>query len=141
MPNVLLPAASRKLPQPLSGDDIRKLLAEPDASRSLGARDQAMLELLYATGLRVSELVALETRHISFQGDYLTIKGKGAKVSAVPFGRWAREKLTLYINDVRPRLLEGRLQSVRVYQSFGKTLEPARLLEAYTPLCADGGDR
>jgi len=107
MPNVLLPAASRKLPQPLSGDDIRKLLAEPDASRSLGVRDQAMLELLYATGLRVSELVALETRHISFQGDYLTIKGKGAKVRAVPFGRWAREKLTLYINEVRPRLLKG----------------------------------
>jgi integrase/recombinase XerD len=107
LPNVLLPAASRKLPQPLSGDDIRKLLAQPDASRSLGARDQAMLELLYATGLRVSELVALETRHISFQGDYLTIKGKGAKVRAVPFGRWAREKLTLYINEVRPRLLKG----------------------------------
>jgi integrase/recombinase XerD len=57
--------------------------------------------------VRVSELVALETRHISFQGDYLTIKGKGAKVRAVPFGRWAREKLTLYINEVRPRLLKG----------------------------------
>jgi integrase/recombinase XerD len=63
-----------------------------------------MLELLYASGLRVSELVALETRQVNFQGDYLMVKGKGAKVRAVPFGRWAREKLLGYLGEVRPRL-------------------------------------
>lgn len=108
MPEVMLPAASRKLPHTLSADDIRKLLAQPDASTSLGVRDQALLELLYATGLRVSELVLLQTRQISFQGDYLTVKGKGAKVRAVPFGKWAREKLSRYMNEVRPRFLKGK---------------------------------
>jgi integrase/recombinase XerD len=108
MPKLFSLPASRKLPSTLSGDDVRKLLAQPDSSQILGARDQAMLELLYATGLRVSELVALETRQVSFQGDYITVRGKGAKVRAVPFGRWAREKLTTYIKDVRARLLKGK---------------------------------
>ena len=108
MPEVLLPAAPRRLPHTLSGEDIAKLLAQPDPSSPLGARDQAMLELLYATGLRVSELVALEMRNVSFQGDYLTVKGKGSKVRPVPFGRWAREKLDGYIKQARPRLLKGK---------------------------------
>ena len=108
MPEVLLPAAPRRLPHTLSGEDIGKLLAQPDPSSPLGARDQAMLELLYATGLRVSELVALEMRNVSFQGDYLTVKGKGSKVRPVPFGRWARKKLDGYIKQARPRLLKGK---------------------------------
>jgi len=108
MPEVLLPAAPRKLPHALSSEDIAKLLAQPDPSSALGARDQAMLELLYATGLRVSELVALEMRNVSFQGDYLTVKGKGSKVRPVPFGRWARERLDRYLKQARPRLLKGK---------------------------------
>ena len=108
MPEVLLPAAPRRLPHTLSGEDIGKLLAQPDSSTPLGARDQAMLELLYATGLRVSELVTLEMRNVSFQGDYLTVKGKGSKVRPVPFGRWARERLDAYIKQARPRLLKGK---------------------------------
>lgn len=108
MPKLFSLPASRKLPSTLSADDVRKLLAQPDSSQILGARDQAMLELLYATGLRVSELVALETRQVNFQGDYITVRGKGAKVRAVPFGRWAREKLKTYIKEVRARLLKGK---------------------------------
>lgn len=108
MPKVLLTPGPRKLPQTLSGDDIRKLLAQPDPAQPLGARDQAMLELLYATGLRVSELVQLQTQRVSFQGDYVTVKGKGSKVRAVPFGKWAHEKLSKYMTEVRPRLLKGR---------------------------------
>jgi integrase/recombinase XerD len=91
VPALRLRPPSRKLPHTLSADDIRLLLAQPDATKMRGSRDQAMLELLYATGLRVSELVSLRSQQIDFQGDYLTVKGKGGKVRAVPFGRWARE--------------------------------------------------
>src|SRR5918996_3786980 len=63
MPKLLL-AGARKLPQTLSADDMRKLLGQPDPREPLGARDQAMLELLYATGLRVSELVQLQTQRV-----------------------------------------------------------------------------
>jgi len=108
MPKVLLTPGPRKLPETLSGDDIRKLLAQPDPAHPLGARDQAMLELLYATGLRVSELVQLQTQRVSFQGDYVTVKGKGSKVRAVPFGKWAREKLSKYMTVSRPKLLKGK---------------------------------
>ncbi|HEY7217631.1 MAG TPA: site-specific tyrosine recombinase XerD [Candidatus Binatia bacterium] len=122
MPKIFSLPASRKLPNTLSADDVRKLLAQPDSSQILGARDQAMLELLYATGLRVSELVALETRQVNFQGDYITVRGKGAKVRQVPFGRWAREKLATYMNEVRPRLLKGKTSVFVFTNRSGKRL-------------------
>jgi integrase/recombinase XerD len=122
MPNLLVTRAPIKLPQTLSGEDIRKLLGQPDPTEPLGARDQAMLELLYATGLRVSELVQLQTQRVSLQGDYLTIKGKGSKMRAVPFGRWAREKLATYMSQVRPRLLNGKSSSFVFINRSGKPL-------------------
>ena len=121
VPKLLL-AGARKLPQTLSADDMRKLLGQPDPSEPLGARDQAMLELLYATGLRVSELVQLQTQRVSFRGDYLTVKGKGSKMRAVPFGRWAREKLSMYMSQVRPRLLKGKSSSFVFINRSGKPL-------------------
>jgi integrase/recombinase XerD len=109
IPELLLARGAKKLPQTLSGDDIRKLIHQPDSTEPLGARDQAMLELLYATGLRVSELVSLRMHQVNFQGNYLTVKGKGAKVRAVPFGQWARAKLDSYLNADRAKLLKGKL--------------------------------
>jgi integrase/recombinase XerD len=122
MPNLLLTRAPLKLPQTLSGDDIRKLLGQPDPMEPLGARDQAMLELLYATGLRVSELVQLQNQRVSFQGGYVTVRGKGSKMRAVPFGRWAREKLSTYMSQVRPRLLRGKSSSFVFINRSGKPL-------------------
>jgi integrase/recombinase XerD len=104
VPKLSLGNGARKLPQILSAEELRTLLNQPSPAKALGRRDRAMLELLYASGLRVSELVTLETRQVNFQGDYLLVKGKGSKVRAVPFGRWAREKLLDYLRDVRPRL-------------------------------------
>lgn len=108
MPALLPAPGQRKLPQTLSAADIQSLLNQPDANEPLGARDRAMFELLYATGLRVSELVLLQTQQINFQGNYVTVKGKGAKVRAVPFGSYAREQLSSFIADGRPRLLKGK---------------------------------
>jgi integrase/recombinase XerD len=122
LPAFYLTPASRKLPHTLSSDDVRSLLVQPRASHALGMRDQAMLEVLYATGLRVSELVSLQVQQINFQGNYLTVKGKGAKVRAVPFGRWARDKVLTYIKEARPRLLKGRSSPFVFTTRSGKPL-------------------
>jgi len=122
VPPLLHSRQMRKLPQALSGDDVRKLLSQPDGAQILGARDQAMLELLYASGLRVSELVTLRVSEVNFQGNYLTVKGKGAKVRAVPFGRWARDKLANYLSTVRPRLLKGKASPYLFANRSGKAL-------------------
>jgi len=122
MPALRPMPAPRKLPQTLSSEDIRKLLAQPNASEALGGRDQTMLELLYASGLRVSELVTLKLHEVNFQGNYLTVKGKGAKVRAVPFGQWARDKLMVYLNADRPRLLKGCASPFVFINRSGKPL-------------------
>jgi integrase/recombinase XerD len=85
-----------------------------------------MLELLYATGLRVSELVSLQSQQIDFQGNYLTVKGKGSKVRAVPFGQWARKKLLGYLREVRPLLSRGRASSFLFITRSGKPLTRQR---------------
>ena len=129
-----LPRAPRKLPQILSAEDVRKLLAQPIATKPLGARDRAMLEILYASGLRVSELVTLQTTQVNFQGDYLIIKGKGGKTRAVPFGRWARERLSEYLNSGRRTLLKGRSSAYVFVTRSGKSLTRQgfwKLIRAY----------
>jgi integrase/recombinase XerD len=122
LPSLSLQGAPRKLPQVLSAEDVRKLLAQPNASKPLGARDKAMLELLYASGLRVSELVTLRTAQVNFQGDYLTVRGKGGKSRAVPFGRWARETLREYLDNVRRLLLKGKASVYLFTNRSGKPL-------------------
>jgi integrase/recombinase XerD len=122
LPEIFLQPGPRKLPQTLSGDDVRKLLAQPDPTAPLGNRDQAMLEILYATGLRVSELVRLEIRQINFDGNYVIVKGKGSKVRAVPFGKWAREKLRNYLDEGRVRVLKGKNSPFVFTNRSGKPL-------------------
>jgi len=97
VPAFLLRDGARKLPHTLSREDVQKLLSQPDPSKPMGLRDQTMLELIYATGIRVSELVSLQTHQVSLQGNYVTVKGKGSKVRMVPFGKWARERLERYL--------------------------------------------
>jgi integrase/recombinase XerD len=122
VPEFHLSATARKLPHVLNADDVNCLLNKPDPNQVLGARDQAMLELLYATGLRVSELVLLKLQQVDFQGDYLTVKGKGSKMRAVPFGKWAREKLLRYIQETRPRLLKGKSSAFLFLNRSGQAL-------------------
>ena len=122
MPSLLPTPGQRKLPQTLSAADIQRLLDQPDANQLLGARDQAMFELLYATGLRVSELVRLQTHEVNFQGNYVIVKGKGSKVRAVPFGNYAREKLNAFMTGARPRLLKGKGSSYIFTNRSGRPL-------------------
>jgi integrase/recombinase XerD len=122
LPAFHLSQTSRKLPEFLSSDDVRLLLDQPDPATLLGMRDQTMLELLYATGLRVSELVSLKTQQIDFHGDFLTVMGKGSKVRAVPFGRWASEKLLSYTREIRPRLLKRKVSPFLFVNRSGRPL-------------------
>lgn len=96
---------SGRLPATLGVADIRTLLEQPDEAKPLGARDRAMLELLYGSGLRVSELISLTLPQVDLEANYLTIRGKGAKVRLVPFGSWARDRVDRYLRETRPRFL------------------------------------
>jgi len=122
VPRLLLPVESRRLPTTLTHDDVERLLNQPSPATLLGLRDRAMLEFLYATGLRVSELVSLHTQQINLEGDYLTVRGKGGKVRVLPFGRWAEERLRLYPRAVRPKLVQRRTSSVLFLTRSGKAL-------------------
>ncbi len=96
------------LPTYLSIDDVDRLLALPDTGTPLGLRDRAMVELLYATGLRVSELVGLQAADINLAAGYLTTTGKGDKQRIVPVGDQAADWLRRYEADARPVLVARR---------------------------------
>lgn len=113
---------ARKLPHTLARDEVQRLLAQPNDAGPLGVRDQAMIELLYATGMRVSELVQLQTHQVDLQGNYLTVKGKGSKFRMVPFGKWAREKLQRYLKEMRPKLLGAKSSPFLFLNRSGKAL-------------------
>lgn len=102
------PRFRSRLPDTLSVDEVDSLLKQPPLQDVLGQRDAAMLHLLYATGLRVSELVAVKAGDVNLTVGYLRTMGKGAKERIIPVGEAARERLTTYLNIMRPRLLKGR---------------------------------
>ena len=97
-----------RVPHLMSENQVDALLAAPSDSSTLGQRDRAMLELMYASGLRVSELIALKTFHVSQNDGVLRVTGKGSKERLVPFGQVAREALVLYLAESRPVILGGQ---------------------------------
>lgn len=97
-----------RVPKSLSQAQVEALLTAPDAETPLGLRDRAMLELMYASGLRVSELVSLKSVHVGFKEAVLRITGKGAKERLVPFGEEAHSWLMRYLQEARATLLAGR---------------------------------
>lgn len=96
------------LPQTLSPEEVDALLASPDTGNPSGLRDKALLELMYATGLRVSECVNLETAHANLEAGYLRTMGKGSKERLVPMGDEARNWIKRYLTEARPVLLKNR---------------------------------
>ena len=103
-----LPKASKELPEILSSAEVESLLAQPDTRTLLGIRDRAMLEVLYATGLRVSELARLRLDQVYLTAGYVTVVGKGDKERIVPLGDWAIEALHDYLGGARPKLVKKR---------------------------------
>jgi len=102
-----IPHIYKKLPEVLSITEINNLLDSPDHSTNLGLRDKAMFELLYASGLRVSELLSIESADLNFEMGYIRVLGKGSKERIVPVGSIALEWCRKYINESRPKLIIG----------------------------------
>ena len=103
------PRLARRLPGVLSESEVEDLLAAPDVSSALGLRDRAMLELLYASGLRVSELVGLTLARVNRAQSTVRVSGKGSKERLVPFGEEASDWLDRYLSRGRSEILGGRL--------------------------------
>ena len=109
-PSLLIerPKLPRRLPHSLTEAEVEALLLAPDINKVLGARDRAMLETLYATGLRVSELVHLKLSEVSLDMGVLRVMGKGSKERLVPLGEQAMDSLQSYLNTARAALLAQR---------------------------------
>lgn len=109
---VAMPQIGRPLPKSLSEADVEALLAAPDIGEPIGLRDRAMLEVLYACGLRVSELIGLTLEQVNLRQGVLRVFGKGSKERLVPLGEEAMVWVVRYVRDSRPLLLDGRPSDV-----------------------------
>ena len=102
------PKASRNLPKVLSLKEVEALLGSIDTSTDLGKRDDALYELIYSCGLRISEACGLLIANVHMEEGVILVRGKGNKERLIPFGGVARKKLELYLNEVRPKLVKER---------------------------------
>jgi len=116
------PRTRPALPKVLSGQEVEALLKQPDASQLLGKRDRAMFELLYAAGLRVSELTDLELRQLHLDAGYLVVLGKGGKERLVPLGEWAAQALKVYLQEARTGLMKGASRQEIFVNHHGRKL-------------------
>ncbi|MCL1886475.1 MAG: site-specific tyrosine recombinase XerD [Betaproteobacteria bacterium] len=98
-----------RFPKTLSEFQVEALLASPDVNAPLGLRDRTMIELMYASGLRVSELVTLKSVELSMNEGILRVIGKGGKTRLIPFGQEARVWLDRYLKEARPQILNGQI--------------------------------
>ena len=117
--NLESPKTRRRLPSFLSLEEVERLMAQPDAGTPLGLRDKAMLELLYGTGLRVSELLGLRTADLQLEVGCLRCVGKGDKDRLVPVGKTALAAVEQYLREARPKLLKGRSSPLLFVNRFG----------------------
>lgn len=108
-----------KLPRVLSEDEVVRLLSQPDITTAEGFRDRTMLEVLYATGMRVSELINLTLERVDLNMKYIIAFGKGSKERIVPLGSVAAEFLQQYLEKVRPKLTHADRNTNIVFLAFG----------------------
>jgi integrase/recombinase XerD len=114
------PRIGTHLPLVMSGDDVERLLRQPDVSTHLGLRDKAMLETLYASGMRVSELISLRLGQVNLQDGYVRCLGKGEKERIAPLGQTAAAWIRQYLQRAREGLLKTRYCDYLFVNRFGK---------------------
>ena len=117
-----LPREGLKLPDVLSVEDVKLLLNTPDTKKPIGIRDAAMIELLYGTGTRVSELVNLKLQDVNMEACFIRVFGKGSKERVVPMGLYAKEKIDRYIKESRPLLLKKKVSQHLFVSRLGKVM-------------------
>ena len=108
-----------RLPDTISKEEMQIILAQPGDKTPAALRDTAMLELLYATGIRVSELINLKMHSINWQVGFLTVMGKGSKERIVPIGKTAYDCVRMYVDKARPQLLQEKSTEVLFLNRFG----------------------
>ena len=112
------PKSWRKLPEVLSLNDVDILLKSPNMKSNIGLRDKAMLEILYASGLRVSELIKLTVSQLDFEVGYLRVLGKGGKERIVPIGNLAKNAVNNYVLNSRPIFISNRKNGQKTDELF-----------------------
>ncbi len=117
-----LPRKEKKLPEVLTEKEVETLLSMPDTTQLKGMRDRALLEILYATGMRVSEVSNLKLRDLDLDQRFIKVLGKGSKERFVPFGEIAKEWLLKYLTEVRPRIDKRKSDQVFLNMRDGRPL-------------------
>ena len=117
-----LPKSGLKLPDVLSVEEVKLLLSIPDTKTSKGSRDAAMIELLYAAGLRVSELINLKLQDVNIEAGFVRVFGKGSKERVVPIGLFAKEKIGDYLKTARPLILKNIVSRYLFVARAGKPM-------------------
>ena len=121
------PKLDRRLPSFLTAEEMKRLLDAPDLSTPQGQRDRALLELLYASGLRVSELVNLNLEQVNFDTNEIRVRGKGSKERMVLMGQPAVEALNVYLSLGRPKLLGKKRSSALFLNRYGGRITERRV--------------
>ncbi|NOU40320.1 MAG: site-specific tyrosine recombinase XerD [Methylotenera sp.] len=116
------PKLPRSLPKSLNEDEVVALLNAPNLSEPAGLRDRAMLELLYACGLRVSELVSIKTTEVSVSDSVVRVTGKGSKTRLVPMGEEAADWISRYLKEARGKILQKRLSDALFVTNRGEAM-------------------
>ncbi|MDR1435061.1 MAG: site-specific tyrosine recombinase XerD [Puniceicoccales bacterium] len=135
--DIFLPKPQRKIPDTLSLDEIEKILSIPNKNRAHGLRDYAMLELMYGSGLRISELCSLPLQALDFENKFLKIVGKGTKERSVPMGSQSGEALKNYLALGRPHFVKENTGSALFLSNRGKEISRKtfwRILKNYSKL-------
>ncbi|MFB3851787.1 MAG: site-specific tyrosine recombinase XerD [Acidobacteriota bacterium] len=117
--NIESPKTIKALPSYLTEDEVEALLKAPDTTKPLGIRDKAMIELLYATGIRVSELASLTTKGFNEVAGFILVMGKGSKERIVPVGEVAQDWIKKYFSEARPLILKKKVSDALFVTSRG----------------------
>jgi integrase/recombinase XerD len=136
--DVSLPFFPKRLPNPLTLEQTKELLEKPDPSTPIGLRDSALLELMYGTGIRVSEASELRLEALQLEMGFILVRGKGDKERIVPIGEMAREKLRRYLSEGRPQLLKDRASAFVFLNPRGRKLSRQgiwKIIKKYALLC------
>lgn len=133
------PQVRRKLPSFLEVEEIEKILEQPDTDSSIGLRDRTALELLYACGLRISELLSLKIEDIDFNEDFVICYGKGGKERIIPIGKCAMEFLTRFLAKERKKLDKGKSGGIIFLSSRGKRLSRMGFWKRFNIYCKKAG--
>ena len=119
---ISLPKLWRKLPEVLSPEEVENLLRSPNLRTKQGLRDKAVLELMYATGMRVSEIASLKLNDLNLDMGFVKCTGKGEKERIIPLGSYASRALSRYLDKLRPRLLKQKDQSSLFLSRLGRKI-------------------